>query len=91
MAHTKGPWKVDIPFPNEVYIEGPNRGVVAFVAHNHDKRNEQMDDAHLIAAAPDLLAACEAFVEAWEKCLQLEKTDIALQMAQIAIERARGK
>ncbi len=44
---------------------------------------------HLITAAPDLLAACKAFVEAWEKSLQLEKTDVALRMAKEAIEKAQ--
>ena len=43
----------------------------------------------LIAAAPCLLAACKAFVEAWEKSLQLEKTDVALRMAKEAIEKAQ--
>ena len=44
---------------------------------------------HLITAAPDLLAACKAFVEAWEKSLQLEKTDVALRMAKKAIEKTQ--
>ena len=39
-------------------------------------------------AAPALLAACEAFVRAWEKSLQLEKTDVALRMAKAAIAAA---
>ena len=47
-------------------------------------------DACLIASAPLLLAACKAFVEAWEKCLQLEKTDVALQKAKAAIAAAEG-
>jgi hypothetical protein len=47
--------------------------------------------ARLMVAAPDLLTACEAFVEAWEKCLQLEKTDIALQKAKAAIAKAKGE
>ena len=47
-------------------------------------------DARLIAAAPDLFAACEAFVTAWERSLQLEKTDTALALAKAAIQKARG-
>lgn len=39
----------------------------------------------------DLLAACRAFVEAWEKSLQLEKTDVALRMAKAAIAKAEGR
>ena len=44
----------------------------------------------LIAASPDLLAACEAFVEAWEKSHQLEKTDVVVRMAKEAIAKAKG-
>lgn len=51
---------------------------------------ESEADANLIAAAPDLLAACEAFVKAWERSQQLEKTDVALQMAKQAIEKVTG-
>ena len=50
---------------------------------------EKVANARLIAAAPDLLAACHAFVEAWEKSLQLEKTDVALRMAKQAIAKAQ--
>jgi len=64
-----------------------------YVEHTHIKLgsedwNEAMDNGRLITAAPDLLAACQAFIEAWEKSLQLEKTDIALRMAKDAIEKA---
>jgi hypothetical protein len=48
-------------------------------------------NARLIAAAPCLLSACKAFVEAWEKSLQLEKTDVALRMAKDAIAKAEGR
>jgi len=51
-------------------------------------RAQRSANIHLIAAAPDLLEACKAFVIAWEKCLQLEKTDIALRMAKAAIAKA---
>lgn len=44
----------------------------------------------LHGAAPDLLAACKAFVEAYERSLQLVKTDVALRMAKQAIEKAQG-
>lgn len=48
-------------------------------------------NAHLCKAAPKLLAACEAFVIAWEKSLQLEKTDHALMLAKEAIAIAKGE
>jgi hypothetical protein len=49
------------------------------------------DDRLLIAAAPDLFSACRAFVVAWEKSLQLEKTDVALRAAKAAIAKAEGR
>ncbi|KKN89722.1 hypothetical protein LCGC14_0235680 [marine sediment metagenome] len=36
-----------------------------------------------------LLEACEAFVKAWEKSHQLEKTDVAMRKARIAIALAK--
>lgn len=50
--------------------------------------DEQFQLASLFAAAPDLLRACKAFVEAHDKSLQLEKTDQALALAKAAIEKA---
>ena len=44
--------------------------------------------AHLMTAAPELLEACQVFVEAWDKSLQLEKTDVALMKARAAIVAA---
>jgi len=40
---------------------------------------------------PDLLAACEAFLVAWDNSHQLEKTDIAAKMARAAIAKAKGE
>jgi len=54
------------------------------------ERKQQANMA-IIAAAPDLLEACEAFVVAWEKSLQLEKTDVALDMARAAIAKAQSE
>ena len=48
-------------------------------------------NAHLIKAAPDLYEACEAFLEAWEKSHQLEKTDVARLLALKAMAKARGE
>lgn len=45
----------------------------------------------LHAAAPDLLKACEAFVDAWKHSHQLEKTDHALRLAEAAIAGAKGE
>lgn len=52
-THTQGPWAVSQPSGN--YIDTPT-GSVAALTYGASKA-----DAHLIAAAPDLLAALEAY------------------------------
>jgi len=58
MTHTPGPWSVRDTNPSGwTYIE-PSTGTGGTVA-----MTRTVDDAHLIASAPELLAACkEAFV-----------------------------
>lgn len=82
MQHTKGPWK-----SKGVYIYPPedDKPIGAIVGQHR----EASANLKLMTAAPDLLAACRAFVEAYERSLQLEKTDVALRMAKEAIEKAQ--
>jgi len=47
--------------------------------------------AMLKAKLAVVVAVCEAFVEAWEKSMQSEKTDVALRMARAAIAYAKGE
>lgn len=74
---TPGPWEWRDGFLCQV--NGPRLGFT----YDYNAGNRP-----LIAAAPDMLEALKAFVEAYEKSLQLEKTDVALRMARIAIEKA---
>ena len=67
--HTPGPWMIET-YTNftgwAVYASG-GRGCIAERWYKHDQdspyREELLANARLIAAAPDLLAACEKFVE----------------------------
>jgi hypothetical protein len=59
VKHTPGPWKVDAPYILE--IQSSDGQHVATVRHTPDWL--EAANAHLIAAAPDLLAALERFVE----------------------------
>ena len=92
MMHTSGEWKVDgIPGYDAPMIYGSGRPIAKVLYHEGSEDREVDANARLIAAAPKLLAACQAFVTAWEKCLQLEKTDVALRLAKIAIEEVAGE
>jgi cell division septum initiation protein DivIVA len=52
--------------------------------------NERLEkqNAELRARIAELESALQAFVEAWEKSHQLEKTDVALRMARKALEKS---
>jgi hypothetical protein len=80
MSHTPGPWKVsDL---DQRAVEGFDGFVVA------DVRNwPKTDDARLIAAAPELLEALKAMLNAPD-----EQADIdAIHAAERAIAKAEGK
>lgn len=96
---TPGPWQVVTPGytvknRHDACIEVVTADYKA-ICHVYERRRghkmNAIPNAELIAAAPDLLEACQAFVEAWEKCLQLEKTDTALRLAKAAIAKAGGE
>jgi hypothetical protein len=69
MAHTLGPWKVNedyradgsIKVYESLAVGGRRReGGALKVASVSNTRGNAMDNARLIATAPDLLAACQA-------------------------------
>ena len=86
---TPGPWEWDWENGWLVHKENEDDGLIV-LAPDTDRAKIEVytTDAALIAAAPELYAACAAFVEAWEKSLQLEKTDVALRLARAALAKA---
>ena len=85
--HTPGPWRAvgrDIlslhAYPR---ASGP---LVCTVDDNDDRFTEA--DARLIAAAPDLLAACEVLLDAVARG---DHKDKALRTARAAVKKARGE
>ena len=59
MSHTPGPWRLDKW--NGYLLSSENISIVKF-----DVSRTRLQDAQLIAAAPDLLEACEAMLAAFE-------------------------
>jgi hypothetical protein len=92
-SFTLGRWTVERPYGEPgVYVSAyppyKSNPLICWVYEADEGKQEA--NARLIAAAPDLLAACEAFVDAYGRSHQLEKTDKAERMARTAIEKALG-
>jgi hypothetical protein len=89
--HTPGPWKI-VHHANGLgeatQIDGANRGSVADVYGATD--GVQTANAHLIAAAPDMLEALEALMSDSSTLagnIQIESWELATA----AIKKARGQ
>lgn len=88
--HTPGPWTiVDYKLTQEILIAGDTGDEIAIIDYSF--RPEAHDDAHLIAAAPDLLAACEAVVLHMRRPLNIEETIRVGALLRAAIAKARGQ
>jgi hypothetical protein len=88
--HTPGPWKLG-PSLGEVRDDDDN--VLCDVYHDNDEQAEA--DAYLIAAAPELLAACERLLmsadASWRGRDVGHDWDVACDEAVKAIAKARGQ
>ena len=98
-AATPGPWKVSVdPRPVKtrcIVHEEPkgtrlfSRHVATVSIHGPDVENEA--NAHLLAAAPDLLAACKQAVEFLDNGPGGTGIDAACVRVRAAIAKAEGK
>lgn len=89
MAHTPGPWNTvrSTAGGGSARLDVVSNGTEfqpSFVAGDM-----MPDDARLIAAAPDLLAACRAVADADR--LNVAEINAALRLVDAAIARAEGK
>lgn len=92
-AHTPGPWhlinSVCVGGPIEPGWEEAGTGI-AHCGMRARTQEEAAANARLIAAAPDMLAAIEAFVGAWDRGDTHDGHE-ALGMAKSALTKARGE
>jgi hypothetical protein len=102
MAYTPGPWKI-LDLNRKPYAIGPDRtdptsdfknplGVV-FRSHVKGKDTEQIDNAYLIAASPDMFEALERVGCQYFACPGPDKPieDMATCYVCAAIRKAKGK
>lgn len=87
--HTPGPWDncaigdyADYAGNSSVII-GDDRRIA--VVHNHGT-GEDVANARLIAAAPEMLAACKAFIHAMDEYGHPDKTDRLIRSAIYKVE-----
>ena len=90
--HTPAPWRIDDEWIRpRVVADGI--GVVAIMAE-HDIGQQEWDqdeaNAALIAAAPDLLAACKQVLASYERGGVIARADVAGAVL-AAVEKAEGR
>ncbi len=90
MKHTTGPWNSTRPIPenNEFlrFVRSPTFEHIAYICALGEDTREARANAHLIAAAPDLLAALEYLRE----CIE-NGTEPAMSAVNAAISKAKGE
>jgi hypothetical protein len=96
MSRTPGSWSLSDFFPGEVYAAD---GDVVAAAHPSREDSERMANAHLISAAPDLLAACEAALRGWGRVHEADcsigpdgnRCSCHVGMLETAVKKAKGE
>jgi len=101
MEHTPRPWTARIlPHPNENnqhWIDAAGHIPIAnvFDYYEDDNGEEGIANAHLIAAAPDLLEACKEFYEnftvEYDICDYTDGFNRSIDKIVLAIAKAEGK
>jgi hypothetical protein len=93
-AHTPGPWHVGGNAGRIVYDADGRAVGNATVYHGSWQLDRMQANARLIAAAPDLLTSCEAFVTAADLPAGIAPSPIMVEAmisaAQAAIAKAKG-
>jgi len=98
--HTPGEWEIrdNDYFPNQKTIETDGSSRVIAVIDKSD--DEDLANARLIAAAPELLAACEDLVNLWDEWARYSEgleeplrrsIEMRVQQSRAAIAKARGE
>lgn len=90
MPHTPGPWEAMIehnPHRYQIEIGSPEWCPLASA---WDTNEESVANAHLIAAAPELLEACKMLVEYWMTGAAVDGESESADRVRAAIRKATG-
>lgn len=93
--HTKGPWRVvEANTPGVLYVSGPAQTltiITAAIDLDFSDYVKRTSDAHLIAAAPELLEALEEIMDGYLYGCAMEVKRENIERARAAITKARGE
>ena len=92
--HTPGPWHYspDVSLHNTALVYGADKYLVADAGRIHRRQpEEQIANAKLIAAAPDLLDALRDMTEFYAQVTASPDEDSVLAAARAAIAKAEGR
>jgi hypothetical protein len=96
IVHTPGPWSLlcsEARGGPRCLVVCPKDNEIASI---NPFRESWSEDAELIAAAPDLLAACKSFLDMWHRAgplgsHQFEKFDSVVRQCSMAVDKATGE
>lgn len=90
MAHTPGPWSVHSEMPNRIILNGSHSYDVE--CRTGDEPSHNADDVRLIAAAPDLLAACRQWLAFYDKAVRQDcfGDEPGISEMRAAVSKAKG-
>lgn len=96
MEYTKGEWKVGFPEDGTLFIRVRTSRAVRRIATIFDNREENLANAQLIAAAPDLYEALKALTTHFKLSPHLDNLRTGydedyIEQAERAIAKAEGK
>ena len=92
MEHTKAPWIIEDNYKDRGVINAQDGGPIADVwGVGFSTEKSRKANTHLIAAAPELLEACEFLISESDRRGIHIKDGISFQKARDAIKKAKGK
>jgi len=95
MAHTRGPFEVGETEAKNNHVYGytvyTEQGEIAALEDVDFPAHVQKDNAHLFAAAPELLKCCEDFCEFVDTSADILGVENFYDEFKAAIKKARGK
>ena len=87
---TAGPWTVEVDGDGDVFVVAANGRRVHYAGNMETTDGEDHADARLIASAPDLLTACEEWVERFEEAHKTSDPRMDYETVQVYVAEVKA-